>query len=313
MIVLALLAALITPVTLAAKATASPTLDLGAGCTARATVAARTVVRTTKVGRVERTYRIHVPRGYSGRRAYPLIVAFHGHAETAVALQRYSGLTRLPAIVVFADGLRGTDGQTSWQGAPYSSRASDDVAFTRTILREMRASACIDRNRTYAVGRSNGGGLVALLSCRLPHDFAAFAVVNGALYAQSWQGCAGAPPASIIEFHGTADPVMRYGGGARHGGRYVGVQEALSRWAARDLCVPASVITRVDRFATRYEWSWCAAPGKQVVHYRITGGGHMWPGANARTHARPSDAVSATNLIWQFFGRHVGTTGAGVK
>lgn len=274
-----------------------------AGCArARTGTVSPTTVRHLRVGTTQRSYRVHIPRGYTGRSPMPLIVAFHGHAESGARMQQYSGLSRLPAIVVYPDGLTGTDGTSSWQGAPYASPAADDVAFTTALLKNLRSTLCVDRGRTYAVGRSNGGGLVALLSCRMTREFAAYGVVNGALYTGTWRGCDGAAPASIVDIHGTADPVIAYRGGVRFGSRYTAIPSALRTWANRDRCVPTAVTTKVNPVVTRYDWPVCADLGHEVTHYRITGGNHVWPGAPGLRG--PSATISATSLIWQFFGGH---------
>ncbi|WP_244882437.1 alpha/beta hydrolase family esterase [Gordonia desulfuricans] len=292
---------------LGATAAASPAgaVTEVAACTTRTALAPGTTVRTTKVKGVKRSYRLHIPQGYNRSRANPLILAYHGHAENTAAFERYTGLSRLPAIVVYPTGLAGTDGTSSWQGAPYSAPKADDIAFTSAILREVRGLACVDRARTYAVGRSNGGGLVSMLTCRLPREFAAYAVVNPALYAQTWRACPSAPPASVISFHGTADPVIHYAGGVRFGSRYTGIADATQTWARRAGCVPVPITTPVNGVVVRENWPLCSSLGEEIVHYRISGGSHLWPGSAVRTsRTGPSDSISATSLIWQFFGRH---------
>lgn len=276
------------------------------GCAGPHRLAPGTSEHTTTVGGVERTYSVNVPAGYSGQSTYPLILAFHGHAEPAATFARFTGLAQLPAIVVYPEGLRGTDGLVSWQGAPYSSPRADDIAFTGTILREMRAAACIDSSRTYAAGRSNGGGLVAMLACRLPSEFAAYAVVSGAFYDAGRPNCPGAPPASIIDFHGTADRTIHYDGGVRHGGAYAPVMDWLSGWAARDGCLPQPLKFPVNRYVTRIDWPICGASGHEITHYRVNGGAHVWPGSTGSPSraGQMSNSISATSLIWQFFTRH---------
>lgn len=277
---------------LGAYAHAAPTPTPVAGCNTRAAVPAS---YTTNVHGVARTYRVHLPAGYNGRKAFPLILAYPGHAEPSARFERYTGLSALPAIVVYPDGLLGTDGTVAWQGAPYSSPQADDIAFTSTILREVRANLCVNRARTYAVGHSNGGGLVSMLACRLPGDFAAYAIVNGALYAQSQAACTTSrAPASIIDFHGTADPTIRYNGGEHLGGSYPPIFAAAQSWARRNGCVPTPLTIPITNSVTQFVWPLCNALGSEVSHYRITGGKHRWPVGN----------IAATRLIWQFFNRH---------
>lgn len=279
--------------------------DTGCGLGALRATAGSTG-HTTVVDGVSRTYRVHVPSGYTGLSSYPLIVAYHGHAERSTSFETYTRLSSLPAIVVYPDGLRGTDNKVSWQGAPYSSPRSDDIAFTRAILREVRASTCVDSHRIYAVGRSNGGGMVSVLACRTPGEFAAFGIVSGAFYQQTMSGCGAAPAASIIDFHGTADGVIHYDGGVRFGERYWSVPDWLHMWAAKAGCGTTPVTVPVNVFVDRLDWPWCSGlRGGEITHYRIRGGTHRWPGSTGnRAAGQVSDSISATSLIWQFFQTH---------
>ncbi|GAC69446.1 hypothetical protein GS4_25_00160 [Gordonia soli NBRC 108243] len=267
--------------------------------------AGTTSVHRTEVNGVERTYRVHVPADFTGRSRYPLILAYHGRAEKSTTFERYTRLSALPAIVVFPAGLPGTDGQIAWQGAPYSSPQADDIAFTRTILREVRTMTCVDRTRTFAVGRSNGGGFVGLLACQMTSDFAAYAAISGAFYAGHGAGCATSPPVSVLEFHGTADPIIKYKGGVRFGGRYAAVQGWLDGWIRKAGCVRTPISTRITADVDRLDWPVCGAAGHQVTHYRINGGGHRWPGSTGNPGAgKRSDTISASSLVWQFFSAH---------
>ncbi|WAC55935.1 alpha/beta hydrolase family esterase [Gordonia sp. SL306] len=264
-----------------------------------------TITRSVTVRGVHRTYRIHVPADHTGRQRLPLVLAFHGRAERGATFERYTGLSSLPAITVYPDGLRGTDNRTAWQGAPYSSPRADDIAFTRAILGAVRTSACVDRNRTYAVGRSNGGGLVAMLACRMPREFTGFATISAAIYTRTLQGCSHGPPISLVDFHGTADGVIHYGGGTRFHARYLSTPAWLRTWSTRAGCADTTVTIPLNSVVDRVSWPFCAQSGHAIVHYRIRGGTHRWPGSMGnRVLGSSADTVSATQLLWQFFMTH---------
>ena len=50
------------------------------------------------------------------------------------------------------------------------------------------------------------------------------------------------------------------------------------------------------------------AKGGEVEYYRVAGLGHIWPGGNNRLPekwvGKPSDALNATDVIWEFFKAH---------
>jgi poly(3-hydroxybutyrate) depolymerase len=92
------------------------------------------------------------------------------------------------------------------------------------------------------------------------------------------------------------------------------VQEALDRWIERDGCAvrPDTVETRRGRpgapdsahTATKLAWTPCSS-GYDVVHWKLTGAGHGWPG-NERAELRESligpamTVVDAADEAWRF-------------
>lgn len=197
--------------------------------------------------------------------------------------------------MAYPNGLPGAGGTTSWEGAPYSSPRADDLSFTRALVTTVRVRDCVDPNRIYAVGRSNGGGFVGMLACRMPTLFAAYATVGAAFYLPAAANCRGGAPVSVVDFHGTDDRVIRYGGGVRFGARYLSVDAALHRWITRAGCVTAPIAVPATISTTRLDWPLCAVGGREVVHYRIAGGSHLWP---------DFPGFSAPQKIWNFFWLH---------
>ncbi|MDL9937318.1 PHB depolymerase family esterase [Gordonia sp. ABSL1-1] len=295
-----------------ARATTNSPIYQAGNCTRLDGLHPGSAVRTLRVAGVERSYRIHVPVGIGPR---PLVLAFHGHGERNVSFERYTGLSKLPAIVVYPEALRGVGGTPAWQGAPYSSPRSDDIGFTRAILTDVRARLCVDPGRTFVLGRSNGGGLTMLLACRMPGQFAAFAVVNGAVYTRTIAGCR-PRPASVIDFHGTADGTIHYNGGRRFGERYLAVSQWLGMWTRAAGCVSTPLTVATGPSVDRMSWPLCSALGHEVVHYRINGGTHRWPALIdtspfGSVSTGSSELTSSTAVIWRFFSAHAQWGGSG--
>jgi poly(3-hydroxybutyrate) depolymerase len=85
-----------------------------------------------------RHYKVHHPANYRNNRGHAVVFSFHGHKadmETQEDLSQLSlkGLLINGAgiIAVFFKGKKGTDGETAWQGAPYSAPDVDDVSLFR--------------------------------------------------------------------------------------------------------------------------------------------------------------------------------------
>lgn len=254
-----------------------------------------------EVGGLERSYILRLPDGYERRDDWPLIVAFHGRGSTGVEVEGYSELSRLPAVVAYPDGAIGTgDGyRQAWQGAPYQPPGVDDVAFTEALLDDVQTTHCVAESQTFATGKSNGGGLVALLACRLPDRFAAVAPVAAAYYPGTRDGCDDAPPVPVIAVHGTGDATIPYAGDADRD--LPAVRDQVATWAARNGCRGPVRTERTTREVTTYRYPGCRAA---VEHVAVTGGGHVWPGSDIYSGGGyTTRQIETSRVIWRFFER----------
>jgi len=115
---------------------------------------------------LERTYTVHVPSSYDGKKSVPLVVVFHGGGGNASAAIRTTEFN-LKAdaagfIVSYPDGTRPridepysfrTNPQTWNEGSGrFDSGAKniDDVGFVNVMLDEIEAKFNIDTGRVYA-------------------------------------------------------------------------------------------------------------------------------------------------------------------
>lgn len=267
------------------------------GCGARAgDLPGTTVTRTITSGGLERSYNLHLPDGYRRHTRYPLVLAFHGRTRTAEYQEQLTGMSALPAIVVYPQGTIGTDGQPSWQGAPYSSGV-DDVLFTSQLLDRLEADFCVDPARVYVSGKSNGGGFAALLACRLADRIAAAAPVSGAFYPQGGE-CSPAHGVPIIDFHGGADTTIPYDGEPTKG--LPAIPDWLDAWAERNRC-EAQVGTEPIAGAHHEVWAGCRF---DLEHWKIDELGHTWPSTTPNNDSATPTVLDATPLIWAFFQAH---------
>lgn len=265
--------------------------------------AGRTVTLPLASGGYDRQYLLHVPASYDPHRPLPVVLAFHGRKGDGTDIEAFSGIDALDALAVYPVGLPGEAGEPAWQGAPYQP-PSDDVLFVSDLLDHLQATLCVDPARIYATGKSNGGGFTALLACRLSNRIAAFATVAGAFYPETTQGCGSGRPVSLVDFHGTADPIVGYDGEASsHGEPLPALMDWIQGWAGHDHCGPAAT-TAIGTDVTEFAFQHCAGRS-DVVHYRIAGAGHTWPGE--LVDSGPGSAtrtISATGVLWRFFLAH---------
>jgi poly(3-hydroxybutyrate) depolymerase len=159
-------------------------------------------------GQGTRTALVHLP-SHTTSRPLPLVIVLHGAYGSGAFMERYSGFSQRAYAAGFAV-VYPSAGRHFWTLAPGSG--PDDVAFIGRLLDQLLSGGCFDAKRVSAAGVSNGGGLAARLACELSGRLAAIAMVAGG-YSQI-RDCHPDHPVSILEMHGTADPVVPYRGGA---------------------------------------------------------------------------------------------------
>ncbi|KAF2230388.1 carbohydrate esterase family 1 protein [Viridothelium virens] len=231
----------------------------------------------------QRTYRLYIPTNYNSSNPSPLLISYHGHDSSATAqeaLTRFSNPTLNPNhIVIYPNGV-----SASWQGAPYAAPGIDDVAFSTELLADLGSRLCIDPERRYASGHSNGGGFVGTLACSEAgaSRFAAFAASSGAFYqdAREGRGCdaEAVPKVPFLEVHGTADETIPYQGGSHAGECLPSLPYYVGSWAGRDELGgrrrnESVAVTRASgKATTRFVWD----REETITHYQVEGLGHEW-------------------------------------
>lgn len=283
-----------------ATAAATPQRNGSAGCGQQTTAPrGETVERTLESAGGTRSYRLHVPAEYRESKPNPVVLSFHGRTRDAAYQEELSEFSGGDVIAVYPQGLIGTDGEPSWQGAPYSP-AVDDVQFTGDLLDELERTLCVDRGRIFAAGKSNGGGFAAILACRMPDRFAAFGIVSGAFYPQGGE-CHPSRPAPVLDIHGKADTTIPYDGDAAKG--LPPIPQWLAGWAERDGCFPRPLSFDLGDGVRRSQWLLCDRRS-DVVHYAVDGLAHDWPATHPNPDSDEPSVLDATPIILRFFARH---------
>lgn len=250
-----------------------------------------------------RTFRVALPPGYSGTDPAPLIIEWHGYGWTMDDFAALTGLERRAGragYVVITPQAVGDPPMWNMTG-----RASlvDDARFAEDLIDWATSGLCIDTNRVYSTGMSNGAGMSAYLACAIPARIAAVSVVAGLNLARACLG----KTMSVLAFHSVDDPLVPYAGGRIRMDRdlhFQGVETTLTAWAERDECDAERLREELNDRAERVSYANCAA-GTEVVLYARHAGGHGWPGFSAATRvASDSDGVDATALTIEFFDAH---------
>jgi polyhydroxybutyrate depolymerase len=265
--------------------------------------------RALEVGGSTRTYHLHLPPSYQPGRPLPLVLLFHAAGGNGRGIARHTGLSdvaeREGFVVAYPDGIGGRWNDGRRPGG------RDDVGFVRALLDTLRRELSIDSTRIYAAGISNGAMFSYRLACELPGAFAAIAPVAGGFPAPLLEPCTGATPVSVLAFQGTADRSIPYGGGIGPRGQVLSAERSAAFWAAAGGCAGApeespAVDSVGDGTRLRRLSHTGCADGREVVLYRIEGGGHTWPGGppDAGRAGRVTREIDATEAIWEFFRLH---------
>lgn len=274
----------------------------GAACTGLAAQPLDTTW-TVNWGGVDRTVNVHVPASYDPTMRTPVVLGFHGYTLNAETQANQSHMIAASDqdgfIAIHANG---TGALLGWNAGDCCGTAAssgvDDVGLVGAILDRLETEMCIDTDRVYATGFSNGGFLSHRLGCELSDRIAAIAPVAGVM---GIPDCNPARSVPVFEVHGDADPVVAYNGGLG----FRSVAETIAGWADRDECPPgAPAVTYQNGDATCETHTGCAG-GAEVTLCTIAGGGHQWPGGEALPGGgNTSTDLDATAAIWSFFVAH---------
>jgi polyhydroxybutyrate depolymerase len=262
---------------------------------------------------MDRTYALHVPPGDP----VGLVLSLHGGGGTGIG-QR--GLTDFDTVadvnnllVVYPDGY-----DKSWndgRGASLASRRHlDDVGFLVALVGKLQGDYNIAPGHVFATGMSNGGFMSNKLACDRADVFAAIAPVAGTLGAGV--ACNPSRPVSVLEAHGTDDPVVPFNGGNVRGrggvSHSISVSSMVDKWRSVDGCQGNPSKWELPdvgdgTFVRRFDSTACA-DSTEVVFYQIENGGHTWPGGKQylpKAIIGPTTrAFDASEAIAQFFLAH---------
>lgn len=304
----------------AERPTTTASTTTAAGCAVTAPPAAGTERVELSSGGADRWYDRLVPAAYDGEPT-PLVVDLHGYlsgAEGQAAMSGFGATAEREGFVLATP--QGNGDLAYWNAVPHPD-LPDDVGFVADVIDDVSAAVCIDPDRVYVDGMSNGAFLTSLVACELADRVAAVAAVAGLLVPAD---CAPSRPVPVLAVHGTADRYVPFTGGrgpalddlawdgdssrAFDGLVFGDLTEAAARWAELDGCDPEPTRTDVSDEVEVIAYGDCADDAA-VELFVVDGGGHAWPGsdvsrASADIVGPTTFDVDATDLIWTFFEEH---------
>lgn len=271
-------------------------------------VAQQTINASITHDGLQRDYILYVPANYTGSQPVPLLFNFHGYTSDANAQMWYGDFRSIADtagfLIVHPQGKEDGSGNTHFN--VWGTTSIDDLGFTSALIDSLLINYTIDEDRIYSTGMSNGGYMSFHLACNLSNRIAAIASVTGSMVPQTMASCAASHPTAIMQIHGTADPTVDYNGTA-----FVSesIQSVLNFWSGYNQTDVTPIITSVPNTSTtdgctavRYDY-FNGDNCTEVVHYKVTNGGHTWPGSPITIGVTNQD-FNASIEIWKFLSRY---------
>ena len=255
---------------------------------------------------LNREYILYVPASYISSNPVPLVFCFHGYSSNMNANFAYTNFKAIADtagfIVVHPQGTLDSSGTAHWNVGGWTLGSSvDDVGFTLSLLDSISSVYNIDPNKIYSTGMSNGGYMSFLLACQLNNRFAAVASVTGSMTPQTFSACSPVHPTPILQIHGTADATVPYAGSPLWS---LSINNVLQYWAGHNNCNPSPTINTVpdsnptDGSTVEKIIYSDGDNGSSVEHFKVTGGGHDWPGVWGNMD------IDASIEVWKFFSKY---------
>jgi polyhydroxybutyrate depolymerase len=275
----------------------------------------------------EGAYTVQAPASGGGPR--PVIFDLHAYGEPGPLQVTLSGLGSYGQTRGFVTVTPWIEAQPqpSW----HSYVGSQDLAWFGSLVTDVEADSCIDENRVFVAGYSNGAFMASAVACQYSGRVAAVAAVAGI---QAESPCKTKRPVPVVAFHGMADPLVHYDGTpsraaeelpAPNGRGRITSQQArefgtrgifskgpsipgeAAAWAKRNHCSATHGTSRIAADVSLLTWP--CPHHADVDLYRIEGGGHTWPGSKDSTAlggvlGRTTLSISADAAMWRFFRAH---------
>lgn len=286
---------------------------------------------TLTVQGLKRDYIVHVPSGYDSKTPLPLVIMLHGGGGTAKAAIKETGWDKKADeagfLAVFPNAAaRDPSRRSSFALNPQlwndgSNRfypdqtVVDDSRFISDMIDDLFTRFNVDKKHVFVTGFSNGASMSFLVGSQLSNRIAAIAPVAGACWIDPVKL---ERPVSMLYITGKADPLNLIEGGVPRLATGASdevrakpkppVRDSILKWVKALDCfqTPAKVS---EKNGVRTETYGTCQGNAEVIYITVEDLGHIWAGGISllpeRWVGKTSDKINATDVIWNFFQKHV--------
>ncbi|MPZ27142.1 MAG: hypothetical protein GEV12_12215 [Micromonosporaceae bacterium] len=245
---------------------------------------------TLESGGQRRAYLLDVPDSYQPGEPVPLVLVLHPGRGTSRKIRSASRMESFAqhygVLVAYPEGER-----RFWRPVREGEHGIGvelggdpvDVDFLRALVAHLVVEWRVAPGQVYATGHSNGAAMTYRLAAEAADVFAAVAPVGGYLF----------DPPDAIE---PAEPVSVLGIVALAADATPEIAAGIEIWCDRLGC-PLDEPLTVDEDDRVTRTTATCADGSEVVEYRLTGAGHVWPDQD-------SYGVDASRTNAEFFTAH---------
>ncbi|MCG8696461.1 MAG: T9SS type A sorting domain-containing protein [Bacteroidales bacterium] len=251
-----------------------------------------------------REYLIHVPSHYNGKQKLAVVFTLHylkGKAQWIYKNEFSKVAENKNAIIISPQALNAkvlfNDFGPCWNAGVgmygvYLNEGVRDFEMMMSILDDVIAKYNIDESKVYATGFSMGGYMVNRLAIQSKGRIKKIASVAGTV----GNGIKFKPtsPVSVLHFHGTKDPMVKY----TNNDNGMDAEVMVNKWVSHNQCnTKAKKFTyrdRGDNFTfERYDYRG-GKQGTTVSFIKAINAKHVW------LHKKNND-INYNHVIWDFF------------
>jgi polyhydroxybutyrate depolymerase len=197
-----------------------------------------TINQTIDGNSVPRLVYVKTPQNLNTSLSYPIVFFFHGAGGSGQDFLYNNNIIELinssEFIGVFPNGHSNNGSNGGFWNLGSEPTNADDVEFVDLIIDQLVTSPLIDTSKAYAIGFSNGSGMVNLLGKSTSH-FNAIAP----LFSQQILSTGDLTPTkamSVFQVNGEVDDVIPLNGGVSSVGTFMSAQNSALNWANHFNC-----------------------------------------------------------------------------